>query len=171
MGLLARLFGSERDASDLTALWHRLVHIAREPEWYAEAGIDDTVEGRFDALTLVTALVLLRMDGDPALRGPSARLTERFVADMDGQLRQTGVGDLVVGKRMSKLMGALSGRIEAYREGLAASEPALLEAAVARNVTLRSGAAPQAVAARLRSLSRQLAALDNASLLAGDIVR
>ena len=122
MGLFARLFGNLRDEPEQRALWQRVVAIARDPAWYAERGIADTMPGRFDALSMVLALVLLRMEGNPDLHAPSARLTEHFIADMDGQLRQEGVGDLVVGKRITKLMSVLAGRIEACREGLAASD-------------------------------------------------
>jgi cytochrome b pre-mRNA-processing protein 3 len=169
MGLIARLLGAEREQPALRALWQRVVTIARDPAWYATRGIADSMAGRFDALSMVLALVMLRMEGDPALRAPSSRLTEHFIADMDGQLRQEGVGDLVVGKRITKLMSALAGRIEACREGLSARDPAVLEDAVRRNVTLLDGADPAPVAAALRALAGQLQALPYAALLAGEI--
>lgn len=172
MSLLSRLLGRTPDPREaLRPLWHRIVALSREPGWYARGGVADTVSGRFDVIALVTALVLLRMDGDPALRGPSARLTELFIEDMDGQLRQSGVGDLVVGKRMGKLMGALGGRIEALRSAVAAPDDAALRAAVDRNVTLIEGADPAAVATELRVVAAQLAALDNQALLAARIER
>lgn len=172
MSLLARLLGRKPDPREaLRPLWNRIVALGREPGWYAKGGVADTVAGRFDMIALITALVLLRMDGDPALRGPSARLTELFVQDMDGQLRQSGVGDLVVGKRMGKLMSALGGRIEALRGALASPDEAVLRAAVERNVTLIDGAASAAVAAEVRVVAAQLAALDNAALLAAEIER
>ena len=172
MSLLARLLGRKLDPREaLRPLWNRIVALGREPGWYAKGGVADTVAGRFDMIALITALVLLRMDGDPALRGPSARLTELFVQDMDGQLRQSGVGDLIVGKRMGKLMGALGGRIEALRGALASPDDAALRAAIERNVTLIEGADPAAVAAEVRVVAAQLAALDNAALLAAEIER
>lgn len=169
MGLFARLFKTSRDEPEQRGLWLRVVAIARDPAWYAARGIADTMPGRFDALSMVLALVLLRMEGQPALRAPSARLTEQFIADMDGQLRQEGVGDLAVGKRIARLMSVLAGRIEACREGLAASEPAVLEDAVRRNVTLLDHADPAPVAAALRALAGKLQALPDAALLAGEI--
>jgi cytochrome b pre-mRNA-processing protein 3 len=172
MSLLARLLGRKPDPREaLRPLWQNVIALAREPGWYAKGGVADTVAGRFDMIALITALVLLRMDGDPALRGPSARLTELFVQDMDGQLRQSGVGDLVVGKRMGKLMGALGGRIEALRGALASRDDAALRAAIERNVTLIEGADPAAVAAEVRVVAAQLAALDNTALLAAEIER
>ena len=108
MNFLSRLFGkSQDDREPVRPLWHRVVELARAPEWYADCGVADTVPGRFDALALVLALVMLRMERETALIAPSALLGELFVEDMDGQLRQSGVGDLVVGKRIGKLMGAL----------------------------------------------------------------
>ena len=172
MSLLARLLGIQPDPREaLRPLWHRVVDIAREPAWYAQGKGADTVPGRFDMIALVLALVMLRMEGDEALRAPSARLTELFVDDMDGQLRQSGVGDLVVGKRMGKLMSALAGRIEALRTALAASDAAVLRDAVDRNVTLVEGAAPDWVADQTRRLAASLAALNNEALLAGRIER
>jgi cytochrome b pre-mRNA-processing protein 3 len=169
VGLLERLFGNLRDEPEQRALWQRVVAVARDPAWYAERGIADTMPGRFDALSMVLVLVLLRMENNPDLRSPSARLTEHFIADMDGQLRQEGIGDLVVGKRITKLMSVLAGRIEACREGLAASDPAVLEAAVQRNVTMIEGAAPALVAAALRELAGRLGALPDPALLSGEI--
>jgi cytochrome b pre-mRNA-processing protein 3 len=169
MGLLARLFGHARGEPELRALWLRVIAIARDPAWYSARGIADNMAGRFDALSLVLALVLLRMEGDPALRAPSARLTEHFIADMDGQLRQEGFGDPTVGKRMAGLMSALAGRIEACREGLSASDPAVLESAVQRNVTLLELAGPGPAAAALRALAERLQALPDSALLAGEI--
>jgi cytochrome b pre-mRNA-processing protein 3 len=90
---------------------------------------------------------------------------------MDGQLRQSGVGDLVVGKHIGKLMGALGGRLDAYRAALAEDGDTALVEVVERNVTLIDGADAAAIAAEMRVL---VAALDDASdadLLAGVIVR
>ena len=172
MSLLSRLFGARQDDhAQVRGLWHRVVEIAREPCWYADCGVADTVAGRFDAITLVLALVLLRMEGRPELAQPMARLAELFVEDMDGQLRESGVGDLVVGKHVGRLMSILGGRLGAYREGLAADGDAVLAAAVQRNVTLVDGAGPAAVTAELRSIAATLAALDDADLLAGKFAR
>jgi cytochrome b pre-mRNA-processing protein 3 len=171
MGLFARLFKTSSDGPDMAVLWQRVVELAREPGWYLKGGAADSVAGRFDVLSLVLALVLLRMEGHAALRKPSSRLTEQFISDMDGQLRQEGIGDLVVGKRIAKLMSALGGRLEAYRAGLAASDPAVLADAVRRNVTMIQGADPAAIAAEMHVLAAQLAALPDAALLAGEIVR
>jgi len=153
-------------------LWHRVVEIAREKRWYAELGVADTVPGRFDAVTLVLALVMLRMERDEPLKILAARLTELFVDDMDGQLRQSGVGDLVVGKRMGKLMSVLGGRIGVLREALAAPDPApALLPVLERNVTLLNDTARPELAQAVLELWAQVQAVDADDLLAGRIPR
>lgn len=173
MSIFTRLFAPRRDdRAHLRALWHRVVAIAREPHWYADGGIADTFTGRFDAITLVLSLVLLRMEVDPTLSVETARLTELFVADIDAQLRESGIGDPALGKRMGKVMEALGGRLGAYREALSVRDPALLEAAVRRNVSFREdGGDPAGVASEARLLADRLAALDSRRLLAGEAAR
>jgi cytochrome b pre-mRNA-processing protein 3 len=166
MSLLQRLFRPAPDAREaLRPLWAAVVAAARGPEWYAECGVADTVEGRFDMVTLVLATVLLRLERDGEGQA-AARLTELFVDDMDAQLRQSGVGDLVVGKHVGKLMATLGGRLGALREALPEG-PAAIAGVVARNLTLADGAAPGPVADRLAQLDRSLAAVPRDALLAG----
>jgi cytochrome b pre-mRNA-processing protein 3 len=155
-----------RDA--LRPLWHRVVEIAREKAWYSECGIADTVAGRFDAITLILSLVLIRMERDAMLIEPSVRLTELFVDDMDGQLRQGGVGDLMVGKHIGTLMSTLGGRLGAYRSALDEGEAATT-AAVARNVTLSEGGDPALVAKRARAFAAGLALVPALHVLDGAI--
>ena len=171
MALFDRLLGRKTDEPNLRPLWHRVVEIAREPGWYAKGGVADTVPGRFDAITLVLSLVLLRMEASEASRGETARLTELFVSDMDGQLRQSGVGDVVMGKHMGKLMSAFGGRLDAFRDGLAQADDAALIAAIERNITLIEGASSVAIAAAMRVLAATLVASDDAAVLAGEIAR
>ena len=114
MGVWHRLFGrGERDA--LAPLYKAVVAEARRPDWYRQGRVPDTLDGRFDMVAAVLSLVLLRLEeeGD-AGRAPSAHLTELFVEDMDGQLRERGIGDIVVGKHVGRMMGALGGRLGAF---------------------------------------------------------
>lgn len=174
MSFLTRIFGKrDDDRAHVRPLWHRVVEIAREPQWYADGGVADTVPGRFDAITLVLALVLLRMEREKALIEPSVRLTEIFVDDMDGQLRESGVGDIVVGKKIGKLMSVLGGRLGAYREALAANDAAeaAMAEAIARNVTLVEGVEPAKVAQAALALAGQLDVLSAEDILAARIAR
>ena len=169
--LLSRLFSRREDPREaLRPLWHDVEAVSREPVWYADCGVADTVPGRFDAITLVLSLVLLRMEGEDALIEPSVRLTEIFVEDMDGQLRESGVGDVVVGKHIGKLMSVLGGRLGAYREALGQDEAAMVEA-VTRNVSLAESGDPARVARQAMVLSGQLAALSAEDVLAARIAR
>lgn len=170
MSLLSRLFGKGADdRAEVRPLWHRIVEVSRDPVWYSECGIADTVPGRFDAITLVLCAVVLRMEREPALIPGSALLTELFVEDMDGQLRQNGVGDLVVGKHIGRLVSVFGGRLGAYRDALAVDADAPLVEAVERNVSLSEGGEPGLVAARFKALATHIAALPADRLLAGDI--
>ncbi|WP_295630635.1 ubiquinol-cytochrome C chaperone family protein [Novosphingobium sp.] len=176
MSFLSRLTRSRRDdAADLRPLWHRVVEISREKVWYQDGQVADTVPGRFDAISIVLSAVLLRMEREDALHVASTRLTELFVTDMDGQLRQGGVGDLMVGKHIAKLMSTLGGRIGALRDALAMDDHALGDAALAgaieRNITLVEGGDPAAAVALLRGLVRDIDATDAEALLAGRIAR
>ncbi len=171
MTIISRLFGSRQDAlAPVRPLWHRVVEIAREKAWYAQYGVADAVPGRFDAITLVLALVLLRMERDEALMESSVRLTEIFVDDMDGQLRESGIGDLVVGKHIGRLMGTLGGRLGALREALPQGDEALAEV-LARNITLIDGADPAKLVAPTRTLADALDALSSEDLMAARIPR
>jgi cytochrome b pre-mRNA-processing protein 3 len=131
--------------------------------------VPDTLEGRFDMVASLVALALLRLEaeGDRA-RSESALLTEIFIDDMDGTLRQIGIGDFVVGKHVGKLVSALGGRLGAFREAL--REGSSLGPAVRRNV-FRDDPADDSdvawVAARLRALHDRLAETAVEPLLAG----
>ena len=169
MNLLHKLFAPRPDPREIMRpLWIAIVAEARRPEWYVRGGVEDSVTGRFDMVSSVLALVVLRMEQVGDLAREIALLTELYVADMDAQLREFGVGDVVVGKRVGKLMGATGGRIKAYRSGLGGDEDAMREA-VLRNVTLREGSDPAVVAAGLRSLSERLGATTDDALLAGEL--
>jgi len=157
------------DREPVRPLLHRTVELARDPRWYAEGGVADTVAGRFDAITLVLCAVLLRMEREPALVAPSVLLTELFVDDMDGQLRQSGVGDLVVGKHIGKLVSSLGGRLGALREALSEPGDEALVAAVNRNVSLGDKGNPPRVAALLSGFAGALDAASAEDLLAARI--
>ena len=170
MNLLGRLFRSPPDPREaLRPLWHRVVEISRQPEWYAQCGVADTVAGRFDMITAVLAVTLLRLERDEDCRPQASLLTELFVEDMDGQLRESGVGDIVVGKHIGKLMASLGGRLGAYRAGLAGE--ASLEEALRRNVTLLDGQGPEALAQQLRALAARLEMAPTDEVLAGQVAR
>ena len=164
---LQTLFGQRHAREALRPLYEATVALARDPAWYREGGVPDTLEGRFAMVAAVTALILLRLEteGD-AGRRESVLLTETFIADMDSSLRQIGIGDFVVGKHVGKLVGALGGRVGAFREADALDEPAR------RNVFAGEETDPakvRFVAARLEALRERLRAVPLERLLAGEM--
>ena len=169
LSFLQRLFdrGDRRKACE--PLYRAIVALARDPAWYRDGRVPDTIDGRFDMVAAVTALALLRLEAEgEAAREASALLTEAFVADMDASLRQIGIGDYVVGKHVGRLMGALGGRLGALRE---AGEGGL-EAFAIRNIfhdAPPSDEATQQVAARLERIRGALREQPLDALLAGRI--
>jgi cytochrome b pre-mRNA-processing protein 3 len=172
LSFLRRLFRDDPDRVALRPLYDAIVATARAPAWYRDDGVPDTIDGRFDMVAAILSLVLIRLEaeGVPG-RAPSALLAELFVSDMDGQLREAGIGDVVVGKRIGKMMGALGGRLTAYRDARAGAG---FEGAVTRNI-FRDAAPPgdsvTRVSARLERFAGLLDGTKGATVLAGELPR
>lgn len=117
----------------IEAIYGMIVAQAREPVFYGQLGVRDTVNGRFDLLILHLWLVLRRMqrlEGGSVL---SQALFDHFCADMDDNLREMGVGDLTVPKRMQAFGEAFYGRSAAYDLAFAGSDEDVAQA-LSRNV-------------------------------------
>lgn len=167
MSLLDRLFNRAAPDEGVTRLYAAIVERARQPHWYERGAVPDTVDGRFDMVAAILSLVLLRLEGEGDTAEASARVTERFVHDMDGQLREIGVGDVVVGKHVGKMMSALGGRLGAYRDGLAGGD---LDGGIVRNIyrgIAPDGAALTHVREGLRGFAGVLAAMPTGDIVAG----
>jgi cytochrome b pre-mRNA-processing protein 3 len=169
MSFLSRLLGTAPDPREnVRPLWHRVIELARDSAYYAECGVADSIAGRFDMITAVLSAVMVRVEASD-LRAESALLAELFVEDMDGQLREFGVNDVVVGKRIGKLMSVLGGRLGAYRSALNAGDLDKLTAAIQRNVTFTEGAdeaaSARAVAERVMKLFERLGRFSDAEML------
>jgi cytochrome b pre-mRNA-processing protein 3 len=168
MTLLQRLIG-RRDRGAAPALYARVVALGRAPHWYREGAVPDTIDGRFDAIAAVLATLLLRLEEAPAGIAPSTALAECFIDDMDGQLREIGIGDIVVGKHMGRMMGMLGGRLTAYRAGFADGS---LGPALVRNLYRGQAPEPAALAhveQALLSLRARLAAIPVERIVAGEL--
>lgn len=172
LGWVKRMFG-RRDRSAALPLYDAVVAHARQPHWYLDGQVPDTLDGRFDMVAAVLSMVILRLEDDPDGPVPVAQLTERFVDDMDAQIRQIGFGDMVVGKHVGRMMGMLGGRLGAYRDGLAGAgsgDGAGLDDALVRNL-YRGVAPPDAALAHTRRelvrLHAALPAVEVAAMLEG----
>ncbi len=148
----------------IEAIYGMIVAQARQPAFYAGLDVPDTVNGRFDMLVLHLWPVLRRLRAVEA--GDLAQeLFDRFCTDMDGNLREMGVGDLTVPKRMQAFGEAFYGRTAAYDAALAAGGEALA-AAINRNVL--NGAHPDSaakIAAYMTAVLAVLEPLDRVALM------
>lgn len=99
-----------------TRLFEWATRAARDPHWYVEGAIPDTIDGRFALVSTMTALCSLRLeqlgtDGDAL----SVALTERFAEVMESEHRELGFGDPTLGKTVLKLVGSLARRVDQLR--------------------------------------------------------
>ncbi len=154
------------------ALYNRVVDVARRPDWYLAGAAPDTMDGRFDMVALILSLVMIRLEDDDseAARQMSADLADRFIGDMDGSLRQDGIGDQVVGKHIGRMMAALGGRLGAYRD--ARADDAAMATALRRNLWKGEAVDDDAVdwvVAEARRVAAGLAATPFAALTTGTL--
>lgn len=167
MASLMRLFRAEPRAA--RPLYEQVVARAREPHWYVDGAVPDTLEGRFAMLATLLALVTVRLENgsDPARRS-TVGLTECFVDDMDAEHRQMGVGDPVMGKKVGGLVGALGGRVGAWRRATDGAEswPAVIARSVHRGADVPPAAADHAER-RLRLFWTALEERSDEALLEG----
>lgn len=153
-------------------LYVALVGQARRPDFYAGLGVPDSLDGRFEMIALHAFLILRRLrDAGETGRRLGQALFDVMFADMDQNLREMGVGDLGVGKRVKAMASGLYGRIAAYEAALGAGEAATCEA-LARNVfgTVEPPAgALRALARYLRQETEGLARQEDGAILAGRV--
>jgi cytochrome b pre-mRNA-processing protein 3 len=141
--ILQRLFSGPRRRDNTHGAARQLylaaVAQARDPAFFGPGRVPDTVEGRFEALCLHGFLVLHRFkaEGD-AGRDLAQSYFDTMFEDMDRNLREIGIGDLSVGKRIKLLAENFYGRIKTYEQGL---EDGTLPDALARNLLTESAAA------------------------------
>jgi cytochrome b pre-mRNA-processing protein 3 len=169
LSLLKSIFGAAKQRAPLEPLYRAIVERGRDPVWYQGGKVPDTIDGRFDMIAAILALVLLRLEAEgDAGRDSSVLLTEIFIDDMDGTLRQIGIGDYVVGKHVGRMMSALGGRLAAFRAGRGQG----FRDAVERNIFHEAPPSEAAVATVAAGLERFAAGLDEAGfgdLLAGTL--
>ncbi len=158
---MARFFGLPRrnryERAGFT-LYGAAVAAARDPWLYNSLGVPDTLDGQFDLVGLHVFLVIDRLGREPE-PGPdlAQAVFDAMFSDMDVNLREMGVSDLSVGRRVRAMWEALHGRASAYRAAMEAGDAAALHAALARNVW-RGSPPGEAEVAALGRLTRAQAA-------------
>lgn len=125
-GKLFRRDPLEQAASDL---YSEIVKQARQPAFYTIAAVPDTIDGRYEMISLHAFLVMRHLKGKgPAEKKLSQKVFDHMFADMDQSLREIGIGDLSVGKRIKQMAKVFYGRVVAYELALDGGEETLEEA-------------------------------------------
>lgn len=171
---LNRAFGGERDAvrAGAVAAYRQSILQARDPAFFTNYGVSDTVDGRFDMIVLHVFLIMHRLRDD--MSEPARRYVQEIfdimLADLDQNVRQLGAQDVGVGKRVRTMAEAFNGRVHAYDAALTEGGEAL-EAAVARNVYGTTAPTPGArlLADYMRRSIAALAGQPAAAILRGEV--
>lgn len=166
--MLRTLFRTGLSRARVDALYSQAVAQARAPGFYTAMGVADRIDARFELYTLHVLLLVLRLRdlGEEGAEFGQA-LFDTYVSALDNVLREYGVGDVAVGKKMRKLGEALYGRMQAYETALKTDDADALSAAIARNVldseTAEAGRdlAAYARESRTRLAEQNLKALEN----------
>ena len=135
--MFKRLFGLSRSPNEeiVDSLYDQIVAAARQPRFYADWQVPDTPLGRFEMLSLHMFLFLHRArTGNETISAIAQETVDTFFTDIDHSLRELGIGDVTMPKRMKKLAKMFYGRAQSYTEAIEAGDEAALRAALARNV-------------------------------------
>lgn len=163
-------WGRRRQFGTSEILYGNAVELARDPAFYRDHGVADTVDGRFDALALVVALVMRRLKacGEEGA-DLSQQLFDSMFSDMDLSLREMGAGDIGVSKRVRVMAEAFMGRLDAYATALDDGDREALAAAIGRNLLRGEESASASLVDFVVTLETRLSAIDDETLLAGGL--
>ncbi len=171
--ILERLFRPKPAKIAGQKLYAGVVSQARRPDFYSQLCCPDTVEGRFELYSLHVVLLLDRLKQEGAGAGATAQaLFDAYVSALDDALREMGVGDLSVGKKMRKLGEAFYGRVKSYESALEAlPDESPLAALIVRTVYADTEVAQaEPFVAYVLRQRQSLAEQPLASILAGDVI-
>ncbi|MBI3504756.1 MAG: ubiquinol-cytochrome C chaperone [Proteobacteria bacterium] len=173
--VFSRLFRRDAGKDVAQLVYVGLVTQARHPDFYTHLQVPDSLDGRFDAVALHVFLVLNRLkreDGEAAA-ALAQNLVDAFVDDMDRSVRELGVGDMGVSRRVKLMAQSLYGRAAVYEEAVAQADDGHLTAALARNLYgTREATEAATLAATARYVRAAIAALagqDIAALAEGRV--
>jgi cytochrome b pre-mRNA-processing protein 3 len=168
--ILNLFWRTPRDES-IAALYGAIMAQARNPVFYRSYDVPDTVNGRFEMIILHAVLLLSRLEAEGGrVRGLGQAVFDCFCGDMDANLREMGVGDVAVPRKMKAIGEAFYGRKRAYEAAMAAPGRDKLAAALARNVYgAAPGEAAERLAAYMQDARRVLAATEAAVLQKGQV--
>jgi cytochrome b pre-mRNA-processing protein 3 len=169
--MILKRFHPNPEDRTIRDLYGAIVAQARSLAFYTSYGVPDTVQGRFDLIVLHLVLLLARLDREAAsARGIGQKLFDLFCRDLDANLREMGVGDLAVPKRMRQFGEAFYGRQAAYLAALRSPDGRALEKALARNIfNGANGDGPRRLARYACVLLREFEVHDRSALLRGAV--
>lgn len=154
-------------------LYAAIVQAARQAPLYGEAGVPDTLEGRLELILLHAALTIrtLRRDGGEAGRAVSQIVFDTMFEDFDIAMRELGLGDSGVGKKIRFMAEGFYGRAQSYASALDETDPATLELVLSRNLLASEGVDPRAaaLAGRVLAVVAALDATGGAALAQGEL--
>ena len=163
-------WGQRRQQVTSEVLYGNAVEMARDPSFFTDHGVADTVDGRFDALALVVGLIMRRLkDCGEEGQELSQQLFDSMFADMDLSLREMGAGDIGVAKRVRVMAEAFMGRLDAYASALDSGDRVALSAALQRNLLRGDGEVGEAMIDFVMHLEKHIAELDTETLLRGHL--
>lgn len=160
MIMLQNLFRPSSRTRIGEALYEQAVRQARDPAFYRDLGVADRIDARFELYTLHVLLLVMRLRDEGERGGEAGQdLFNTYVSALDNVLRELGVGDVVIGKKMRKLGEALYGRMTTWETSLRDEDAEGLAAGLARNVyESENAAAGSALAAYALASRARLAA-------------
>ncbi|KKB10263.1 hypothetical protein VE26_04415 [Devosia chinhatensis] len=169
--MILSLFRKNSATEPVYAVYNSIVAQSRQPVFYAQWMVPDTVTGRFDMISLNMALLFRRLrHGTPEAKAFSQAVFDLFFKDMDRSLREMGAGDLGVPKKIQKMGNIFFGLLAALNEAMDRNDPEALAGVIARNVfDGEDGPHVRALAAYVTAQDAALAAQSADQIIRGNM--
>lgn len=157
-----------RPQSPAETLYYKVLSASRDACLYADYGVEDSIDGRFDALCLLQSVMMRRLSGQEGhVKELAQGLFDAMFNDMDLTLREMGVGDMGVGKRVKLMSEAYMGRLKSYDEAISAGDKAALAQALRRNLYRQDDAHEKEddLASHILAMAKRLDTIKNKEFL------
>ena len=163
--MIFNLFRKSTAPDAAMVAYRSIVAQSRQEKFYADWGVEDTVTGRFDMVSLHMALMMRRLKDDAGARAFAQALVNTFFQDMDGSIRELGVTDLGVPNKVKKMGNIFYGLAGALGSALDSGEPTAVEAVLVKNVYGSANPHAAELAAYLLAEAARLSTTPTATLI------